>query len=128
MVVTILNKDNFDNFIASNPFVIIDFWAKWCGPCKSFSKVIEAAAQKYTDIKFASIDIEAEPELANDFNVRSVPLLLVLRESIIVYGESGALPASALDTLIQQAKALDMQTVRNHIQTSNQNTDQSKPS
>lgn len=116
MAIITLTKDNFDQTVAANDFVIVDFWAKWCQPCKGFSKIIAAAAEKYKDVVFGSVDIEAEPELANDFNVRSVPLILVLRESVIVFAESGALPASALETLIQQAKALDMKEIRKRIE------------
>lgn len=116
MPILTLTKDNFDQTIAQNNLIIVDFWANWCAPCKTFSKVLEAAAEKYKDVVFGSVDIEAEPELANDFEVRSVPLILVLRESVIIFAESGALPAAALDTLIQQAKALDMKEVHKRLQ------------
>jgi thioredoxin len=115
MATITLTADNFKETINNNDIVIIDFWAEWCGPCKSFGPTFEAASDKYPDIAFAKVNTEEEREMAAGFNIRSIPTLMVFREQVILYAEAGALPASALDQLIDQVKALDMEQVKAEI-------------
>jgi len=115
-----LTADNFKETINSHDIVIIDFWADWCGPCRSFAPTFEAASEKYPDIAFAKVNTEEEREMAGGFNIRSIPTLMVFREQVILYAEAGALPASALDQLIEQVKGLDMAKVKAEIEAENQ--------
>ena len=115
-----LTKDNFDHIIESNDIVVIDFWAKWCGPCVAFAPIYQEVAESYPDVIFGKIDIETQSDLAADFNVRSIPLIMVLRQSIVVFSEAGTLPASALGELVTQAKNLDMDKVRQDIESQRQ--------
>jgi thioredoxin 1 len=115
MAVIELTKDNFDQTVTGDKIVLVDFWAPWCGPCRSFAPVFEAASEKYPDVLFAKVNTEDEQELAGSFNIRSIPTLMVFRENIIVFSQAGALPASALDQVIQGAKSLDMEEVHAEI-------------
>lgn len=110
-----LTAENFKDTINNNDIVIVDFWAEWCGPCRSFAPTFEAASEKYADIAFCKVNTEEEREMAAGFNIRSIPTLMVFREQVILYAEAGALPASALDQLIEQVRALDMEKVRAEI-------------
>ncbi|MEW6165524.1 MAG: thioredoxin [Pseudomonadota bacterium] len=110
-----LTADNFKDTISNHDIVIVDFWAEWCGPCRSFAPTFEAASEKYPDVAFAKVNTEEEREMAAGFNIRSIPTLMVFREQVILYAEAGALPASALDQLIEQVRALDMEQVRADI-------------
>ncbi|MDB5799827.1 MAG: trxC2 [Rhodocyclales bacterium] len=107
-----ITEDNFNETIEKNAIVILDFWAAWCGPCKSFAPTFEAASEKHQDIVFGKIDTEAQQGLAGAFDIRSIPTLMILRDQIMIFRESGALPASALEELITQVRALDMDEVR----------------
>ncbi len=107
-----LTKDNFDEVVSGSGFVLIDFWAEWCGPCRQFAPVFERAAEKHEDLVFAKVDTEAQPELAAAFEIRSIPTLMIVRDNIAVFAQPGALPAAALEDVIAQARALDMDEVR----------------
>ena len=115
MPVLDLNQQNFESTVTGNKMVIIDFWAPWCGPCRSFAPVFEAAAEKHPDVVFAKVNSDDEQAIAGHFGIRSIPTLLLFREQIIVFMQAGALPASALESVIEQAKALDMDQVRKDI-------------
>lgn len=116
MATVALTEENFESIVNEDSFVLIDFWAAWCGPCKMFAPVFEEASEKYPEITFAKVDTEAQPGLAGAFGIQSIPTLTVLRERIVLHSQAGALPAAALDQLIQAAKALDMEEVRAQVQ------------
>ncbi|MDD5250170.1 MAG: thioredoxin [Rhodocyclaceae bacterium] len=115
MATLALTTDNFKETISGNDIVIIDFWAGWCGPCKSFAPTFEAESEKHADIVFAKVNTEEQQELAAAFNIRSIPTLMVFREQIILYSEAGALPPAALGQLVEQVRGLDMEAVRKDI-------------
>jgi thioredoxin len=107
--------ENFKGLIDDNGTVVVDFWAPWCAPCRSFAPTFEAASEKHPDVVFAKVNTEEQQQLAGAFNIRSIPTLMVFRDQIIIYSEAGALPAPAFDQLIAQVKALDMDKVRAEI-------------
>ncbi len=117
-----LSKDNFKNTIENNDFVIVDFWAPWCGPCKGFLPVYEELSEKYPDIVFAKVNTEDEQELAAGFQIRSIPTLMMFREQVILYSEAGALQKTQLEELIEKASGLDMTDVRKQMETESEDS------
>ena len=110
-----LTNENFQETIDNNDVVLIDFWASWCGPCQSFGPVFESASEKNPEMVFAKVNTEEQMELAAHFQVRSIPMLAIFKEQILVFAQPGALPGTALDQLIEQVKQLDMEKVRADI-------------
>lgn len=110
-----LNLENFDSTIKGNNIVFVDYWAAWCGPCRMFAPTFEAASEANKDIVFAKVDTEDQQQLAAMAGIQSIPTLMIFKDEIIVFSQAGALPASALDQLIEGAKALDMDEVRAQI-------------
>jgi thioredoxin 1 len=110
-----LTKDNFEEVVTANDLVLVDFWAPWCGPCKGFAPVFEAAAEKYPDVVFAKVNTDDEQDLASHFAIRSIPTLMVFREKVVLFSQAGALPAAGLESIVDQAKALDMKQVHEDL-------------
>ena len=110
-----LTADNFKDAVAGNDMLIVDFWAPWCAPCRSFAPTFEAASEQHADIVFAKVNTEVEQELAGAFNIRSIPTLMVFREQVIVYADAGALPPAGLQQLVDGVRSLDMDKVRAEI-------------
>lgn len=110
-----LTTDNFKEVVDNNDMIIIDFWASWCAPCRSFAPTFEAASEEHQDIVFAKVNTEEQQELAAAFNIRSIPTIMVFREKVIVYADAGALPAAGLQQLIEGVRSLDMDAVRAEI-------------
>jgi thioredoxin len=116
-----LTTDNFKEVVANNSMLIIDFWASWCAPCRSFAPTFEAASEQHADIVFAKVNTEEQQELAGAFNIRSIPTLMVFRDQVIVYADAGALPAAGLQQLIDGVRSLDMDKVRAEMAAEEQN-------
>jgi thioredoxin 1 len=110
-----VTQENFNQVVNGNSMVIVDFWAPWCGPCRSFAPAYEAASEKHPDVVFAKVNTEEQQALAGYFQIRSIPTLMIFRDKIIIFAQPGALPAAALEQVIEKAKALDMDEVRREI-------------
>ncbi|HEX9643820.1 MAG TPA: thioredoxin [Acidimicrobiia bacterium] len=107
-----LTKDTFESTIVDNDMVLVDFWAAWCGPCRAFGPVYEKVSADHPDVVFAKVDTEDQLELAQYFNIRSIPTLMIFRDQVGIYSQPGALPEPMLRELIDKARALDMDDVR----------------
>ena len=118
MATTDLTLDAFGSTVSENDTVLVDFWASWCGPCRQFAPVFEAASEKHEDVVFAKVDTEAEQQLAAMAGITSIPTLMAFRGGVLVFSQAGALPGSALDQLLEQVKGLDVDEVRRMAQES----------
>jgi thioredoxin 1 len=112
MAVVALTKENFHNTLEQNKIVLIDFWAAWCGPCRMFAPVYDKVSGKHPDIVFGRVDTEDARDLSAEYQIMSIPTLMIFKESILVFRQSGALPEKALDDLVSKVKQLDMDQVR----------------
>jgi thioredoxin 1 len=106
---------NFKQVAEKDGIVLLDWWAAWCGPCRAFAPTYEKVAQKHPDITFGKVDTEANQDLAGAFDIRSIPTLMILRDKVLLFSQPGALPEAALEDLIRQVRALDMEKVRAEI-------------
>jgi len=110
-----VGEKEFETLITESPIVFVDFWAEWCGPCKMFGPVFEAAAKKHPDVVFAKVDTEAEQSLAGAAGITSIPTLMAFRDGILLFRQPGALPAPSLEELIGAIKAADMEEIKKEV-------------
>lgn len=111
-----LTADSFNETVESNDIVLLDFWAEWCGPCRTFGPIFEKVSEDHSDVTFGKIDTDAEQELGAAFGIRSIPTLMVIRDGVMVFKQAGVLPEAALEDLISQVRDLDMDKVRAEVE------------
>lgn len=116
MAVVELNTHNFEQAIKDNAFVIVDFWAPWCGPCRSFAPIFEKVSEDHQDVVFAKVNTEDEQQIAAHFQIRSIPTLMIFRDQIIIFAQPGALQEGSFRQLIDKAAELDMAEVRRQVE------------
>ncbi|MFB9906042.1 thioredoxin [Allokutzneria oryzae] len=110
-----LTTENFERVVSGDSTVLVDFWASWCGPCRMFAPVYEAASERHEDIVFGSVNTEEQVQIASAFGISSIPTLMVFREGVVLYAQPGALPEASLEELISQARAVDMEEVHRKV-------------
>ena len=115
MATVTLTQENFEQTVSAGGIILVDFWATWCGPCRQFGPIFEEASEKYPDIVFGKVDTDDQQQMAMAAQITSIPTLMVFRDGIVVFRQSGALPLSALEDLISQVQNLDMDEVRKQI-------------
>ncbi len=115
-----LTEQNFDEIVTGNDIVLVDFWAEWCGPCKSFGPTFEKSSEQHPDVVHGKVDTESQQGLAAAANIRSIPTIMAFKEGVLVFAQPGALPPAALEDLVSQVKALDMEEVRKQLAESDQ--------
>ena len=111
-----LKLDELESTLENNEIVLIDFWAEWCGPCRSFGPTFEKVSEKHPDIAFTKVNTEEEQQLAATFGVQSIPTLAIFRDNIMLFKQAGALPESGLEDVIKQVRDLDMDKVREEVE------------
>ena len=111
-----LTEETFEQTIDDNDIVLVDFWAEWCGPCKTFGPIYEEASEQHDDVVFGKVDTESHQQLAASFGIRSIPTLMAFRDNVLIFNQAGALPGAALEDLIGQIKALDMDEVHRQLE------------
>lgn len=115
MAVVELTEEGFEDTVTSNDFVIVDFWAPWCGPCRSFAPTYEKVSEEHENIVFAKVNTEEQQSIAAHFQIKSIPTLMIFREKVIIFSQAGALPESGFKELIERASELDMADVHKQI-------------